>query len=327
MVNERDDRYEGHEDEEEYHFSDDQVSYDVEPETVKTSTAPQGSAQLIAKVKQFQRPIIGVSVFFVLLFIVYKMLTPASTTAPGEIAQVPQMAPKAVVQKQSMPAPVQPEVAQAPALPAQPTQPMMEVPVGAPQAPQPAAAQTTTPAPLPSAPAQGGPLLSTQPPPAVQVVGGAAAAPQTVEERLAILEDQNAKLMAFLQSEYAQKMASLESDNTATQSKLLDLTNRVGNIETSLNQLTQILQAATKPTKSLPQEVTTASQPKINYSVQAIIPGRAWLKSEAGDTLTVAEGDTLKGLGRITKIDPYDGVVQIDVDGKTVSLSYGVSGD
>ena len=67
--------------------------------------------------------------------------------------------------------------------------------------------------------------------------------------------------------------------------------------------------------------------PRIIYSVQAIIPGRAWLKSEAGDTVTVAEGDMLKGLGRITKIDPYDGVVEIDTGNKIISLSYGTNGN
>ena len=69
------------------------------------------------------------------------------------------------------------------------------------------------------------------------------------------------------------------------------------------------------------------AQPKIAYAVQAIIPGRAWLKSDAGDTVTVAEGDILKGFGRITKIDPYDGIVNIDTGNKVITLSYGVNGE
>ncbi len=61
--------------------------------------------------------------------------------------------------------------------------------------------------------------------------------------------------------------------------------------------------------------------------MQAIIPGRAWLKSDSGDTVTVAEGDLLKGYGRVTKIDPYDGVVTIDNGNRIVTLSYGSGGD
>jgi intracellular multiplication protein IcmG len=67
--------------------------------------------------------------------------------------------------------------------------------------------------------------------------------------------------------------------------------------------------------------------PKIAFSVQAIIPGRAWLKSDSGDTVTVAEGDMLKSYGRVTKIDPYDGIVDIDTGTKIVSLSYGLNGE
>jgi hypothetical protein len=41
--------------------------------------------------------------------------------------------------------------------------------------------------------------------------------------------------------------------------------------------------------------------------------------------VTVAEGDILKNYGKIIKIDPYDGVVQIDAGGKIVTLSYGAT--
>ena len=50
------------------------------------------------------------------------------------------------------------------------------------------------------------------------------------------------------------------------------------------------------------------------------------VESESGETVTVAEGDALKGYGRIAKIDPYDGVVMIDTGTRTISLSYGVNG-
>ena len=62
---------------------------------------------------------------------------------------------------------------------------------------------------------------------------------------------------------------------------------------------------------------------KVAFSVQAIIPGRAWLRSDNGEALTVAEGDTIKGFGRVTKIDPYDGIVEVNTGNKVVSLSYG----
>lgn len=44
-------------------------------------------------------------------------------------------------------------------------------------------------------------------------------------------------------------------------------------------------------------------------SVHAIIPGRAWLKSKDGSTITVTEGDTLDRYGKVLVIDASNGVV------------------
>lgn len=76
---------------------------------------------------------------------------------------------------------------------------------------------------------------------------------------------------------------------------------------------------------AMPAAPMKVMEPKVIYTVQAIIPGRAWLKSETGETVTVAEGDVLKNYGRVTKIDPYDGVVDIDTGNKMITLSYGTN--
>ncbi len=44
-------------------------------------------------------------------------------------------------------------------------------------------------------------------------------------------------------------------------------------------------------------------------SVYAIIPGRAWLRSGNGKTITVTEGDTVGEYGKVLKIDAGNGVV------------------
>jgi hypothetical protein len=77
-----------------------------------------------------------------------------------------------------------------------------------------------------------------------------------------------------------------------------------------------------------PGPTSQLAQPeaKSPYNVQAIIPGRAWLRAENGETLTVTEGDLIKDLGRVSKIDPYDGVVEINTGTKVISLAYGNGG-
>ena len=172
---------------------------------------------------------------------------------------------------------------------------------------------------------------------------GAQQAPTDVQsknmvDRLASLEQQNAAIMNLLQTEYAQKMSDYETQNTSSRGKMEELTKRINRMESLLVQLSQIIQNGRQTTMTGPlpsnmvmgssaTETTKVAEPKINYSVQAIIPGRAWLKSESGDTITVAEGDILRSYGRVTKIDPYDGIVNIDTGNKVITLSYGVSAD
>ena len=97
-----------------------------------------------------------------------------------------------------------------------------------------------------------------------------------------------------------------------------------------MNQLVQVLMRQNQPQQSNPSPANVVGdmpqstyQPKIPYNVQAIIPGRAWLRADNGETVTVTEGDVIKDVGRVTKINPYDGVVDINTGNRVISLSYG----
>jgi hypothetical protein len=160
---------------------------------------------------------------------------------------------------------------------------------------------------------------------------------KNIIDRLTALEQQNAVMMNLLQTAYAQKMSDYETQGNAARGKMEELTRRMNHIEKNLNQITELLRAAKSqpnasanaPSFSSPEAARPAAEegPRLIYTVQAIIPGRAWLKSESGDTVTVAAGDYLKGYGRVTKVDPYDGVVTIDTGKKIITLSYGAGLD
>lgn len=361
MGNERDEKYEGHE-EGEYHFSDEQINYDeVETEPAKagaTTSAPL-KQQVIEKFGQHRRIVIGVVVFFGLIFLVYKMLTPPAQTPATEFAQTtPQTASKpAATVASKAPKPLVPQ-----ATPQQPT-PVAEMPHAMPQpsaqmVPNPLEAPPPSQAAAPSTPMppQGGynmppsgqmvmnpgaappaPPTTMQPPAMMQQPAAAQGSSdqqnKMIMDRLASLEEQNAKFMNLVQTQFSQKMAEYESANAAAQEKIHNMNKKLGNMEASLNKMSELLQEQGIATK-MPMAVGAAglpppraAEPKMTYTVQAIIPGRAWLKSDAGDTVTVAEGDVLKDYGRITKIDPYDGVVDIDTGNKVLTLSYGSTGD
>ena len=377
MVHERDDKYDGQEDGE-YHFSDDQGSYDVEPEIApKTAAAapvkgPVTAASLKVSFNQYRKPIIGVGVFLLLIFLVYKISAPTTTQQPAtDFAQnsgtipaknpamkqlpktiktaqatdngfqpLPQAAgmsndsstgrpaapeavlsttPEATTTASTMPQPGMPVTTTTTTTVATTTPvstPETPVMVGSIPAPGPGAILNGNGVPNPAAPAPAESYYNPSHPSSVVVAG----------------EAENAKLIA----EYSQKLAAAEAQNTALQNKVDDLTMRLASMETTLTHLSKSIQDI-KPTNAggnrgnevaaAPIEQAASNEPKSTYSVQAIIPGRAWLKSDGGETVTVAEGDILKNYGRIVKIDPYDGVVQIDTGSHLMSLAYGVSAE
>jgi intracellular multiplication protein IcmG len=61
---------------------------------------------------------------------------------------------------------------------------------------------------------------------------------------------------------------------------------------------------------------------KKSYFVQAVIPGRAWLRGADGSAITIIKGDKIPGYGQVVAIDPYSGVVAMS---SGIKLRYGVN--
>ncbi|TAK74364.1 MAG: hypothetical protein EPO11_07010 [Gammaproteobacteria bacterium] len=324
MLNDREEQYENHE-ESEYHFSDEEVNYEVETESPKPVVAAEPKESIGSRLTRSKRMLMSIGVFAVLVFVVYKMVTPAtSPTSPAagiDSAMVAQQAPQQKIPVSTAPAEA---VKTSPPPPAQTNVISVRsaTPVVKPSA-QVAATPNTPP-----------PVAVTQPPaqatPQPQVT-------QAAQSNVNTLMTENQKLMGQLQTEYAQKLNDYAAQNKLLQDQVQELNTRMATVESEMNQLMQVLSrvgqtpppaapaASAPPAATPPAQADATSQPdvKLPYSVQAIIPGRAWLRADNGETVTVAEGDVIKDIGRITKIDPYDGVVEINTGNKVVSLSYG----
>lgn len=352
MVDEKDERYEG--DESEYHFSDEEGSYD-ELETPKgTQPLISDKESLLTKLSKIssRRRIIAASVVFVVLMVmIYKMLSPSPAkmqigNALPAVAATPVTPPKTAptVTKVTPPTPVTPPAPQVAAAPVVTSPPVEMPPVMATQQPvveTPPVMVTQQPVTPPVvAPVVPPPVVAaapTAPPPAPEVQP--VMPNKNVVERVSAVEQQNTAMMNLLQNEYAQKMSEYEMQNNLMRSKMDEMAKRLSRMESTLNEAAQSMQPSggnngiiaggrssymgVPPQQGMVPE--KAIEPKLTYTVQAIIPGRAWLKSESGDTVTVAEGDLLKNYGRVMKIDPYDGVVEIDTGNRMISLSYGMS--
>lgn len=359
MANERYDenKYDGQE-EGEYHFSDDQVNYDLDAGVPKMAAASGGAAVASAgngvatRISSSRRLLIGIVVFVFLLAIVYKMFVPASNVPASDFDSQNQSAsanksfvkpanvrPNVVSQQPAAPViPVQqPSIAASNAQPAQVMAPSQPTPVAsAVSVPPPVVQQLQPSVPEAAAIPQQQPMLPpTQAVTTPQQQSVPPVPSGNVADRLASLEQQNTAMMSLMQNQYAQKITDYEAQNNQMRTQIQELNTRVAGMEVAFRQLTKILRSMNKT--SAPgmvasnvvsaQPVMRSMSSRMNYTVQAIIPGRAWLKSDSGDTVTVAEGDVLKDYGRITKIDPYDGVVAIDTGNKVITLSYGSSGD
>lgn len=80
------------------------------------------------------------------------------------------------------------------------------------------------------------------------------------------------------------------------------------NYSSKKKQLTY-LQTPTKNQVVTPQKEEAAAE-RVTYYIQAVVPGRAWLKSnKGGKTLTVREGSTVPGYGVVDNIEPQLGKV------------------
>src|SRR5215208_833767 len=92
MLNNRDDdKFEGQE-ESEYHFSDEEVSF--EPEMEPSKSAPVSTKpSFLSRLKGAKRLWISAVIFLVLIYVVYKMVTPSSSPPPLDIAPRPAQAP------------------------------------------------------------------------------------------------------------------------------------------------------------------------------------------------------------------------------------------
>lgn len=357
MVDEQEEKFEGSE-ESEYHFSDEEVGYEADPESAKPVMA-EPTKNWISDLTRSKRMLISLGVFLALVFVVYKMVSPSSTAPSTDItpaasnATMAQTAPAVKAEPAQAPQPSmmppQPTAAPAAAMPAPSTAP---APAAADQSAAMQGVQQASMTPPPAAP-ETAPASAAAMPNVIPVpTGQPAAAPpaeaantplsNSIDNRTAQMAATNEQLMAQLQADYAQRLADYQAQNKTLQDQVQTLNARVASMETEMGQLIQTLtkqfqngssegaqDAGAAPSST--DAGAAAAAPvtpdiKLPYTVQAIIPGRAWLRSDSGDTLTVAEGDTIKDVGQVTKIDPYDGVVEIKVGNKAVSLSYGNGG-
>lgn len=161
----------------------------------------------------------------------------------------------------------------------------------------------------------------------------ATAKPQTAEQILqnyaaqeSKIEDQLNKLLSRMDkleenmatvSEIEERLAAIENNNQIVSGQQLQIVQtKLAELEQGIKQINQ--QAAKTITvplanaTSLPQN-NMAAQPEMNaapaITVEAVIPGRAWIRNQEGVLMVVQVGDDINGVGKVTRIDAREGTV------------------
>jgi len=133
-----------------------------------------------------------------------------------------------------------------------------------------------------------------------------------------------------LEQQVNSQQTSLERLN----SQITDLQNSVGNIDSKISTLSSTVQAvadiiaqqqaAAAAKKAAEKKAMHVTVPKPIYYVKALVPGRAWLATQDGGTITVSLGNNLPGYGRVEVIDPNQGTL-ITSTGAIIGYSPGDS--
>jgi intracellular multiplication protein IcmG len=171
---------------------------------------------------------------------------------------------------------------------------------------------------IPQAPSRQARMPASPPP--VQRAQPAAPSSSAARESVVELEAVKRRLQTMEQNglrtrEEIGQIASALSAVTKTLEQVDDkmsqlrvsLANLSDQFEQQKYQLSELKQQHQEVASTTSNVVRKPSKPV--YYIQAIIPGRAWLKNTNGTTLTVSEGQTVPGNGEVRIIDPIQGRV------------------
>ncbi len=138
------------------------------------------------------------------------------------------------------------------------------------------------------------------------------------------------------------KLNSLESTLESNASDISNVNSQIETINGNINELTTKIDGLNQNVSILMTKIAQQSSQIINltahkqaahkvyrrqarqvlpiYYIQALIPGRAWLLSNNGITITVREGSRIPGYGVVKLIDPSQGRV-LTGSGRIIGLS------
>ena len=157
------------------------------------------------------------------------------------------------------------------------------------------------------------------------------------------IANNQAQQMPIAAASVVNRLSSLEQQTANEQANLSRLSMQVNDLQTALGNMDSKLTSVTTSLQTIADEVSkqqaalaakqvarkkaaqaAAAAPRPIYYVKALVPGRAWLVSQNGQTITVSLGNNLPGYGTIDVIDPTQGTL-VTSSGAIIGYSSGDS--
>jgi intracellular multiplication protein IcmG len=145
-----------------------------------------------------------------------------------------------------------------------------------------------------------------------------------LEKKLTIVEQNQNNLQSRFEEIKAQSL-SVNNNLTQLMEKINELSQKVTSLATTVDEQSQAI-ISMKQRSVSEHKIKVVKKPiykpqqYLEYNVQAVIPGRAWLIANNGSTKTVRKGSMLPGYGIVTIIDAIQGRVMTS-SGKMIKFS------
>lgn len=135
----------------------------------------------------------------------------------------------------------------------------------------------------------------------------------------AVASEQNKKELSAITS----SLQTLQNEQMRLGTQLNQLNSSLGGLSTIVEKLVKQQAEMGKP-KVVKQKVVKKKVQRVvyrpPYDIQAIVPGRAWIETPDGRTITIRTGEKLRGYGVVTVIDAELGIIKTT---SGYSITYG----
>lgn len=118
-----------------------------------------------------------------------------------------------------------------------------------------------------------------------------------------------------------QTMDQMQTSISSLQDSVNSLNSALSDVSQKMTDALDKIPAKTVIVRPKPQPIAAPEPVRPTFTIRALVPGRAWLQSNDGQSITVINGDTVPGYGTVQDIDLNAGQVVLS-DGTIMGYNF-----